>query len=190
MNYKKNRARTGRAVARIAVAVALLGVSGVACADRWGLQLGGGIGDHDVKKGDIAVVWDPNWSWWEIGGWHFAFVAEGHVSYWRYTGDAAIHSNVWEFGATPVLRFIKGSGYVRPFIEAGVGVRLLTHPTISSRYSMSTAFQFADMVGIGAQFGDRQQYQAGFRFQHESNAGIKHPNPGINFSQLYVQYNF
>ncbi|KVE26957.1 deacylase [Burkholderia singularis] len=190
MNYKKNRARTGRAVARIAVAAALLGVSGVACADRWGLQLGGGIGDHDVKKGDIAVVWDPNWSWWEIGGWHFAFVAEGHVSYWRYTGDAAIHSNVWEFGATPVLRFIKGSGYVRPFIEAGVGVRLLTHPTISSRYSMSTAFQFADMVGIGAQFGDRQQYQAGFRFQHESNAGIKHPNPGINFSQLYVQYNF
>ncbi|GAA5241607.1 hypothetical protein BMMON2_44290 [Burkholderia mallei] len=69
-------------------------------------------------------------------------------------------------------------------------MRFLSHPTISQNYSMSTSFQFADMVGVGAQFGNHQQYQAGFRFQHVSNAGIKDPNPGINFSQLYVQYNF
>jgi len=50
--------------------------------------------------------------------------------------------------------------------------------------------QFADMVGVGATFGPHQNYQAGFRFQHLSNAGIEHPNPGINFSEIYVQYNF
>ncbi|EJO58745.1 lipid A 3-O-deacylase domain protein [Burkholderia multivorans ATCC BAA-247] len=74
--------------------------------------------------------------------------------------------------------------------EAGAGVRLLTHPTISDNFSMSTAFQFADVVGVGAQFGERQQYQVGYRFQHVSNAGIKEPNPGVNFHQFYVQYNF
>jgi len=46
------------------------------------------------------------------------------------------------------------------------------------------------MVGIGAQFGAKQQYQAGYRFQHLSNASIKKPNPGINFNQIYLQYNF
>jgi hypothetical protein len=55
---------------------------------------------------------------------------------------------------------------------------------------MSSAFQFADMVGVGASFGSHQQYEAGFRFQHLSNASIKEPNPGIDFEQLYVQYNF
>ncbi|AOJ70054.1 MULTISPECIES: acyloxyacyl hydrolase [Burkholderia] len=186
----KNGGRAGRIIVQIAVATALAGGSGAAFADRWGLQLGGGVADHDMKKGDIGVVWDPNWTWWEIGGWHFAFVAEGHVSYWRYTGDHAINDSVWEVGATPIIRFIKSAGYVRPFVEVGAGVRFLSHPTISQNYSMSTSFQFADMVGIGAQFGNRQQYQAGVRLQHVSNAGIKDPNPGINFSQLYVQYNF
>jgi hypothetical protein len=52
-----------------------------------------------------------------------------------------------------------------------------------------TAFQFANMAGVGVQFGGRQQYQAGYRFQHVSNGGIKEPNPGINFHQLYLQYN-
>jgi lipid A 3-O-deacylase len=46
------------------------------------------------------------------------------------------------------------------------------------------------MAGVGVQFGSRQQYLAGYRFQHISNGGIKEPNPGINFSQLYLQYNF
>jgi lipid A 3-O-deacylase len=88
------------------------------------------------------------------------------------------------------VRFIKNSGAIRPFVEAGVGIRLLSHTRISDRFTVSSAFQFADMVGVGAQFGERQQYQVGFRFQHVSNGGIKEPNPGINFEQLYLQYNF
>ncbi|MDN7537978.1 acyloxyacyl hydrolase, partial [Burkholderia cenocepacia] len=94
------------------------------------------------------------------------------------------------FGVTPMFRFIKSSGQIRPFIEAGGGVRLLTHPTISDNFSLSTAFQFAPTGGVGVQFGQRQQYQVGYRFEHVSNAGIKEPNPGINFHQFYLQYNF
>ncbi|MGF6758103.1 acyloxyacyl hydrolase [Paraburkholderia sp. GAS42] len=160
-----------------------------AVADSWGVQAAGGVADHHVKKADLGLVWDPNWTWWEIGGWHFAFVAEGHAAYW-HTNEGNVHDNIFEFGATPVIRFIRGSGLVRPFVEAGVGVRLITHPRISESYTLSSAFQFADMVGVGAQFGSKQQYQAGFRFQHLSNASIKEPNPGINFSEIYLQYNF
>jgi hypothetical protein len=35
-----------------------------------------------------------------------------------------------------------------------------------------------------------QDNQAGFRFQHLSNADIKRPNPGMNFSRIYFQYEF
>jgi hypothetical protein len=161
----------------------------VAIADSWGVQVASGVADHHVKKADLGLVWDPHWTWWEIGGWHFAIAAEGHAAYW-HTNEGNVHDDIFEFGATPVIRFVRDSGLVRPFVEAGVGVRLITHPRISESYTLSSAFQFADMVGVGAQFGSKQQYLAGFRFQHLSNASIKEPNPGINFSEIYLQYNF
>ncbi|CAB3798970.1 Lipid A deacylase PagL [Paraburkholderia ultramafica] len=101
-----------------------------------------------------------------------------------------MHNDIGEIGVTPVIRFIKAAGSIRPFVEVGAGIRLLSSPRISSTFTLSTAFQFANMAGLGAQFGSRQQYLAGYRFQHISNGGIKEPNPGINFSQLYLQYNF
>lgn len=164
-------------------------LSASARADSFGFQVAAGEADHDVKKVDLGLVYDPHWSWWQLGAWHFAFVAEGHAAYW-HTGDGNVNSDIYEFGVTPVVRFIRDTGAVRPFIEGGVGVRAISHPYIATDFTLSTAFQFADMIGVGAQFGGHQQYQAGFRFQHLSNASIKRPNPGLNFSELYVQYNF
>ncbi|MGH8780817.1 acyloxyacyl hydrolase [Paraburkholderia sp.] len=185
---KKNYVTRGLAL-KISLFAGMLALSGVANADQFGVQLAGGVADHHVHKLDLGVVWDPGLNWWYIGDWHFTVVGEGHVAWW-HTDEGNVHENVGEIGFTPVLRFIKGSGAIRPYFEAGAGVRLLTSPTISSHYSLGSAFQFADMVGVGAQFGNRQQYQVGYRFQHVSNASIKEPNPGINFSQLYLQYNF
>ncbi|KUZ17943.1 deacylase [Burkholderia diffusa] len=189
MNNKKNCRSRSRLALHALLAASLLGGSGAAFADRWGIQAGGGFSDrHGIDKADLGVVWDPGWNWWEIGGWHFAFVMEGHASYWHTGGN--VHGSIGEFGATPMFRFIKSAGQLRPFVEAGAGIRFLTSPTISNKLSLATSFQFVDVVGVGAQFGERQQYQLGYRFQHVSNAGIKEPNPGINFHQFYVQYNF
>ena len=55
---------------------------------------------------------------------------------------------------------------------------------------MSTAFQFSDTLGAGVQFGNRARSTVGVRFQHLSNASIKRPNPGINFTQVYYQQSF
>ena len=173
----------------VATAMKLLGMSDSAAADTFGVQLSAGVADHHVHKLDLGLVWDPGLNWWEIGGWHFTLIGEGHVAWW-HTDEGSVHDNIVEVGITPVVRFIRSEGAIRPYMEAGVGVRLLSSPTISRAYTLSSAFQFADMVGVGTQFGSRQQYQAGFRFQHMSNASIKEPNPGINFSQLYLQYNF
>lgn len=159
-------------------------------ADQFAVQFAPGIADHDVRKGDLGLVWDPGLFWWEIGGYHFSLVAETHIAYWDIRESQSAHPNTWEFGITPVFRFIKGSGSVRPYIEAGVGVRLLSHVRETGDRTMSSSFQFADMAGVGVQFGVHQNYQTGLRFQHLSNAGLKRPNPGINFSEIYLQYNF
>jgi hypothetical protein len=186
----KNKSSWRRPLLRVAVCTVLGVASAAAHADRFGVQFGGGVADRDIKKADLGVSWDPGLTWWEIGGFHFTLVGEGHVSYWHTTEDNAVHPNIWEVGFTPVVRFVKSGGYIRPFIEAGVGVRLLSHTRITQDFSVGSAFQFADMVGVGMIFGAKQNYQVGYRFQHLSNGGIKEPNPGINFSQLYLQYNF
>jgi len=159
-------------------------------ADQFGVQFAAGVADHDVKKLDLGLVWDPGWQWWHFAGYHFTVVGEGHVAYWHLTERGSSEPQIWEVGFTPVFRIIKDTGWFRPYIEAGVGVRLLSHVYLTPDRTMSSAFQFADMVGIGAQFGQHQNYLAGFRFQHLSNADIKTPNPGLNFSQVYLQYNF
>ena len=186
----KNKKKALRGLALKGVsAAALLGISGLAAADQFGVQLAAGVANHDLKKFDLGFVWDPNLTWWQIGDWHFSLIGEAHVAWW-HTSEGNVHSNIGEIGVTPIIRFIKGSGSIRPYIEVGAGIRLLSSPTISTSLSLGTAFQFADMAGVGVQFGSHQQYQAGYRFQHISNGGIKEPNPGINFSQLYLQYNF
>ncbi|SEF13539.1 Lipid A 3-O-deacylase (PagL) [Burkholderia sp. WP9] len=169
---------------------ALTITSASAHAAPFSLQLAGGVADHDVKKADLGVVWAPGLTWWELGGYHFTVVGEAHVAYWDIQEDHAAHPDIWEFGLTPVFRFVRSSGWFRPYVEAGVGVRILSHVRETEDRTVSSSFQFADMVGIGAQFGAHQNYQAGFRFQHLSNAGLRYPNPGINFSQVYLQYNF
>lgn len=170
-------------------AAGFLCFSGAAAADQFGVQLAAGTADHHVRKLDLGFVWDPNLTWWQIGDWHFSLVGEAHAAWW-HTDEGNVHDNIGEFGVTPVVRFIRGTGWFRPYVELGVGVRLITHPRESTDFTMSTAFQFADMAGAGVAFGEHQHYQVGYRFQHLSNASIKEPNPGINFHQIYVQYNF
>jgi lipid A 3-O-deacylase len=185
----KQSVRQGRIVRGVLTALLALGAAG-AHADQFGIQLAPGVADHDVKKLDLGLVWDPGLQWWHFAGFHFTVVGEAHVAYWDLEAQDAVHPNIWEFGATPVFRIIKDTGWCRPYFEAGVGVRLLSHTRLTPDRTMSTAFQFADMVGVGAQFGEHQNYQAGFRFQHLSNADIKKPNPGEDFSEIYIQYNF
>ena len=179
MNNKKNALR-GLAL-NITAGAVLVGTSDGLRRDQFGVQVAGGLGDRHVKKFDLGFVWDPDLTWWQIGDWHFSLIGEAHVAWW-HTNEGNVHDNIGEIGVTPIIRFIKGSGSIRPYAETGRGhPAAVESPDFFDNFTLGTAFQFADMVGVGMQFGSHQQYQAGFASSILSNGGIKEPNPGINF---------
>ncbi|WP_423459888.1 acyloxyacyl hydrolase [Ottowia sp. VDI28] len=141
----------------------------------------------DVKKVGVIAGWHHGTPLWQGDQWRLALRHELELAYWRVPQA----QDIVEAGYSPFLRLerpVGGSGLV--FAEASIGVRLLSHVRIADDHTLSSAFQFSDQLGLGYQWGAEGRNTLGVRFQHISNAGIKKPNPGINFTQVYYRYRF
>ena len=93
--------------------------------------------------------------------------------------------NTWHVGLTPFVRWWMSS---HDALEAGIGANLLSSVYIGPK-GLSTAYQFGDSIGVLHRFG-ASPWSAGVRVTHYSNAGVKHPNPGQNFLQLRLSYDY
>ncbi|WER47685.1 acyloxyacyl hydrolase [Cupriavidus sp. WKF15] len=144
---------------------------------------------HNINKYEIGINWDSGFAWGNPQSWQARLQWEAELAQWD-SRSGTRQQNVTEFGFSPILRVEKRAWSLVPFLEASIGVRLLSHTSTSEEHNFSTAFQFSDMVGIGVAFGPKLNAEAGFRFQHVSNAGIKAPNPGSNFYTGYMRYRF
>ncbi|MGZ8156868.1 MAG: acyloxyacyl hydrolase [Burkholderiales bacterium] len=177
--------RRPRVIVAVAALVALTAAPAHAI-DGVSLELGTGDG---VDMGRAGVQWDWNVRWLQGANWHVGGYWDVALGYWKRRDTAPDqHDDLVDLGVTPVFRF-QPNGFVGPYVEAGIGFHLLSHSSIGDK-RMSTAFQFGDHIGIGYRFGAKSGYDVGYRFQHVSNGGIKHPNSGINFHQVRVQYRF
>jgi hypothetical protein len=154
--------------------------------DGFAVEAGGGEG---VNRGRIAVQWDWNRQWFKGSDWHLGGFWDVSIGHWR-DGSVAPgqNDNITDIGLTPVFR-IQPNSLVGPYVEAAIGLHLLSRSSIGDK-RLSTKFQFGDHLGFGYRFGARNAFDLGYRFQHHSNAGIKRPNPGINFHQVRLQYHF
>jgi hypothetical protein len=147
-----------------------------------------GSGDS-VDMARVAVQWHWKKRWFQGANWHLGGYWDIAFGYWhRGSARPGEHEDLYEIGLTPVFR-VQPNGLVGPYVEAAIGLHLLSHTSIGDR-RMSTNYQFGDHVGLGFRFGAKAHYDLGYRFQHLSNASIKRPNPGINFHQIRLQYNF
>lgn len=66
-------------------------------------------------------------------------------------------------------------------------------PTFISRHNfvhrdLGSLFQFTSHIGLV--WDVTHDWNVGYRFQHMSNAGIEHPNPGLNLHMFSVGRNF
>ena len=175
-----------RRIAYIALALSALAGAPAHAVDGVSVVVGGGDG---VDMGRVGVQWDWKKRWFQGANWHLGGYWDAAIGYW-HRGDVrpGEHDEIVDLGLTPVFR-IQPNALAGPYVEAGIGFHVLSHTSIGDR-RMSTAFQFGDHIGVGYRFGARGAFDLGYRLQHHSNASIKRPNPGINFHQIRLQYNF
>lgn len=176
---------------RLQFAAAMLG-AGMATLCHADPAIHVGVGrdySHGINKYEIGVQWHSGHAWGNPQAWQTNLYWEVDLAHWDARRGSP-RRNVTEFGFSPVIRLQKRGGAVEPFLEASVGIRLMSHTSTSPSHDYSTAFRFSETLGFGLAFGKHQAGEVGFRFQHVSNAGIKTPNPGSDFITGYLSYRF
>ena len=132
-----------------------------------------GPGDRDASIIRAGVLWnhEPRWLprrvqlYWELA-----------VAQWD-TQPGSVN----EISLTPVFRYSRARR--GPYVEAAIGAHILSTTSVHRDSPFSTHFQFGDHLGVGYRFAE---YDLGMRIQHLSNAGLRNPNPGINFLLIRI----
>lgn len=148
-----------------------------------------GVAEH-ANAAVVGATWD--WTWTKSTGWGLV-TGYWELSFGRWASDydgASSHAWVTQLGVTPVFRLHPGGTGSPWYVEGGIGANVLLPLYRRDDKTFSTKFNFGDHLAVGRTFGDRNEHDVALRFQHFSNAGIKHPNPGENFLQLRYSRRF
>ena len=151
------------------------------------LQYGTAEHNTDSWTGGVMLPW--NWSY-ALGSGRMTGYWDLSVSRWSadYQGG---NRSTWVLGAQPTLRWRPSQGQSPWFLQAGLGVSYaINHRFITDHKEFSTRYNFASHIGIGYLFGEQLKNEISLRLEHQSNAGIKRPNPGENFLQLRYARHF
>lgn len=136
-------------------------------------------GDMTYRLG-MGWNWDKQWLQSSAG--HLTGYWDLGYTYWE-GGEQASGRHSLSFA--PVFVYEFGTGYYKPFIEAGIGVSLFSGSTVGDQ-KLGSAFNFEDRIGFGLKLGDAQR--VGVRAIHYSNAGIKEPNDGVESYSLFYSH--
>lgn len=155
--------------------------------DSSSVEAGGG--EH-VQVVRLAVQKDWNRNWLPTSGYHLSGYWDANVAYWRANQWLDVKGDKKDLavvGITPVFRW-EADNKLGLYADAGIGAALFSSVYRNTHRQLSTAFEFADHVGVGYVFANK--WELGARLQHYSNGGIKHPNGGVNLALVRVAYGF
>ncbi|GAB3406313.1 acyloxyacyl hydrolase [Massilia solisilvae] len=176
-----------RKVAKSVAALAALMVSHASFAgdglDSYSLELGAG---DQVGMVRAAVQKDWNVQWFASNGRHLGGYWDANIAFWRgtdYRHVSGQNQNLWVIGVTPVFRY-QNDNKLGWYAEGGIGASLFSELYNNAGNRLSTAYEFADHIGVGYVLDNKWDISA--RIQHYSNGGIKHPNSGVNWAVLRV----
>ncbi len=170
----------------VATTAALIATTNPLKARGMTTEIGGG--DH-VSVVRAGAQWDWNDDLLEVFGWNVSSYWQLDFSRWQSTRDSSQTGVNMTVGFTPMFRFTGKEGYVQPYVDVGVGISLFTVSSFQE-HEFGSNFQFADMLGIGANIGKRNQWGFAYKFQHYSNGSVRVPNKGINFHFLTLTYQY
>ena len=164
-----------------------LGLASSCRADS-GIAVEAGYGS-DTHMGQVSLIRQWDRTWFTDGDWYLTGYWEASVGSWK--SSVAGNKRIWDVGFTPVFRLqSKASSGFRPYLDGAVGAHLISDTHIDANRNMGSTFEFGSFAGMGLMFGEKGQFDLGYRFQHLSNADLKKPNPGINFQQIRFAYLF
>lgn len=128
----------------------------------WAFRLSGSIDFQDLHGRDSGgVFWfvDAGYTWWM-----------GYAAGDNHTLSLA-----------PVFVYEFAGARVVPFIEAGIGVGVMSRTRVEHR-NLGSALLFEDRIGAGLRIGAQV---FGLRAIHYSNAGLGPPNDGAETYTIY-----
>lgn len=150
------------------------------------LEAGQGKGSVDAVA--VGAAW--GWAWRSRTAYgQFTGATEAYVARWgapEKTGRESFDL----VAVLPVLRWRKDGGLSPWYVEGGIGLMYIDPRFRTASKEFTTNLNFADTLGFGRNFGERDQHELGLRLSHYSNAGLKRPNPGQNIVRLHYAYRF
>lgn len=176
----RNVHRLGRAVA---VVLVLASSAYAHAVDRFSAAFGSA---GEVKSAQVEAGWTwprsslPAWLAWTRGEPRLDLAAIA----WRSDAADAARVDLYGLGVRPALRWPLGERRSM-FLEFGVGPRIWSGTRVGSSNRFGTAFEFGTALTLGWNVGHFELFT---RIEHTSNAGLRAPNPGIDFLQLGVAW--
>jgi lipid A 3-O-deacylase len=168
--------------------VALLLTGNAWAVDGVSFELGNGDYTDTAR---IGAIWNWKKQWFTNGNWLVTGFLEASAGSWRGKSHGGNNQTITDLGITPVFRFQqKNPSGIAPYLEGAIGFHLISPTYVYATRRFGSAFQFGDHVGFGVRFGDRQQFDLGYRLQHLSNGDIKEPNTGIDIEEVRFAYRF
>ncbi|MCX7192196.1 MAG: acyloxyacyl hydrolase [Proteobacteria bacterium] len=167
---------------------ALLFSGNVLAVDGVLFELGNGSSTDTARAG---AIFNFERQWFTEGDWLVAGFWEATAGQWQGRSAAGNNQTITDLAVTPVFRLQqKNPSSFSPYLEGAIGFHLISPTFIYANRQFGSAFQFGDHVGAGVRFGEHQQFDLGYRYQHISNGGLKKPNQGINLNELHFVYHF
>jgi hypothetical protein len=173
------------------LSIAAFALSAAAPAFAWGTPDGvfvqGGAWTR-VHSATVGATWD--WGWQRpFGPGMVTGYTEVALGRWQTHGSTDDRGYT-QFGVTPVFRLYPGGAAAGWFAELAIGANFISPIYHNNKRQFSTTFNFGDQLAVGRRFGTQGKHELALRFQHFSNGGYKHPNPGENFVQARYAYRF
>ena len=152
--------------------------------DGYVVEAGGAGHVQSLRVGMIRQWADQ---WFTEGNWHVTGYWEATLAY--LNSNALEGKSAADVGVSPVFRFRpNASGGAQPYWDVALGLHLLSTSHLDDRHNLGSNVLLAPLLGVGVTFGEKSQYDLGYRFQHLTNAGMKDPDDVLNLHQVRLTY--
>lgn len=152
--------------------------------DGYIVEIGGANNIQSLRLGMIRQWADQ---WFPDGHWHLTGYWEATLAYLNSDNDKG--KTAADAAFAPVFRIRPNAmGGAQPYWDLALGLHLLSARKLDAKHDLGSPLLVGPLVGVGVTFGEKSQYDLGYRFQHLTNLGIRDTDDGLSLHQVRLTY--